>query len=66
VCLLCGDESPDVSVALVRYRPEFSTGRAYDHVPRCRDHEACRRRCQAIGEAWPVAEGWDRDELVLA
>ena len=60
VCQLCGD-TRDVSVAIVRYRPEFTTGRLFETVPRCRDHRACRERCRDIGDPWPVD-----DELVLA
>ena len=51
-CLLCGDTA-DVTMALVRYRDDG----IFNSVPRCRDHDACRRRVEASGGTWDIDEG---------
>lgn len=66
VCQLCGQSGTDVATAVVRWRPEFTTGRTFEAIPRCKDHRACQRRLVDIGDVWPLDEPWDRDELVLA
>lgn len=56
-CLLCDFEGPDVTVAMVRFRPgQAPPGRLFDQMPRCKDHVACRRRVEADGITWPVDE----------
>ena len=56
-CCLCGRDGTgdEVSPALIVW---LADGRdTYDSGPRCRDHQACRDRLEATGEAWPVDDG---------
>lgn len=55
-CVLCGNtDHRDLRVALVHWR-DGEPGMAYEHVPRCIDHDACRARVAANGELWPLVE----------
>jgi hypothetical protein len=54
VCLLCGAEGYDISMALVRWKD--TTHGEYGSIPRCKDEQACRRRVEEEGEEWPVVE----------
>lgn len=65
VCQLCGITGSDVTTSVVRWRPEFTTGKTFEAVARCRDHVACRQRLVDMGDAWPLDEPWD-EQLVLA
>ncbi len=51
-CLLCGHMDLGVRMALVRYRK----GEPYGSIPRCKDVDRCRRRVEANGDEWPVAD----------
>jgi hypothetical protein len=64
-CLLCGLDSPDVRVALIRWRDPLP-GKTFDQGPRCRDSHACWERVKALGEAWPVDDGREVDPKVAA
>lgn len=62
-CTICGHDgpaggaSPDrVSMGPIRWRDALP-GRLFDAGHRCADHGACRARCEAIGDAWPVEDG---------
>jgi hypothetical protein len=57
-CVLCGHDKPtDVRVSLARWRePE---GAMYSAVPRCIDRKACRERCEASGDDWPVIDPYE-------
>jgi hypothetical protein len=35
------------------------------HIPRCVDATACRARCEAAGEPWPIADGTPASVLTL-
>jgi hypothetical protein len=61
-CLICGHETADrraVEVHLARFR-EPVEGRLFATIPRCLDFAACRARCEANGEAWPLDDGTPR------
>lgn len=54
-CLLCGHERvTEVRVSLARWR--YPEGAMFSAVPRCVDRKACRERCEALGEDWPVID----------
>jgi hypothetical protein len=55
-CVVCGQESHDVRMALIEWRHPLDGGAVFDFVPRCADRTACRSRCEAMGEDWPVAK----------
>ncbi len=55
-CVICGHEGADVHPQLIRWREPLEDGTRYDFVPRCDDREACRIRCTAAGEPWPVED----------
>jgi hypothetical protein len=56
-CLLCGADTGEVQVVLVEWREPIGRKR-YDHLPRCRDVDACWTRVTTVvGEDWPVADG---------
>ena len=50
-CGLCGERSPDVRTALVRWLDG-----SFDAVDRCRDVESCFRRVTSRGETWPLSD----------
>jgi hypothetical protein len=52
-CEICGVEGYDVkpSLALVQLA---GAKRIFDTVTRCRDARACRSRCEAAGNIWPL------------
>ena len=55
-CVICGFESSsrlDVALSLAHWSEPLA-GRIYDAVPRCRDRAACRARCEAAGDLWPI------------
>jgi len=54
-CAICGAESHDVRMGLIEWRAPID-GVRFDFVPRCQDRTACRTRCEAAGEEWPVPE----------
>jgi hypothetical protein len=52
-CEICGVEGYDVkpSLALV----DLPAGKwRYETIARCRDARACRSRCEAAGNTWPL------------
>lgn len=54
-CLLCGNDRPsDVRVSLARWRDPQPA--MFGAIPRCIDRKACRSRCEALGEDWPVID----------
>lgn len=58
-CLICGHETSDrraVDAHLARFR-EPVEGRLFATIPRCLDFAACRVRCEANGDAWPLDDG---------
>lgn len=56
-CLLCGAEVGEITVRLVEWREPIA-GRRYEHLPRCRDVDACWSRVTTVvGEDWPVNDG---------
>ncbi len=56
VCAICNHPDPrDLSVSLVHWR-DAPAGMAYEHVERCRDRDACRRRLEDQGDVWPLVE----------
>ncbi len=52
-CVICGHEGPDVVRRLAWYEPPLPSG-PVQQVDGCRDTEACRVRCLAIGDTWPL------------
>jgi hypothetical protein len=54
-CAICGLESHDVKPSLIEWKAPLD-GVRFDFVPRCSDRAACRARCEAMGEPWPVPE----------
>lgn len=52
ICAICGDREL-VDFGLVRWRDPLP-GAVFDSAWRCRDRMACRRRCEAIGDLWPI------------
>jgi len=55
VCILCGFTDLHVGWGLIEWRAP-GDGDRFNHGPRCKDHDACRRRVHHNGEEWPVAE----------
>jgi hypothetical protein len=56
-CLLCGADAGEITVRLVEWREPIA-GRRYEHLPRCREVDACWTRVTSIaGEDWPVNDG---------
>lgn len=55
-CALCEREASDVATALVRYAEPDADNNVFGRLPRCRDHEACRRRVELAGEPWILDE----------
>ncbi len=56
-CLLCGAETGEITVSLVEWREPIDA-RRWEHLPRCRDVEACWTRVTSVlGEDWPVNDG---------
>lgn len=53
-CLLCGIESPDVRVRLVRWR-DPGKGPEYESIPACSRVPECRARVERE-EPWPIVE----------
>jgi hypothetical protein len=54
-CAICGFESHDVKPSLIEWKDPID-GVRFDFVPRCQDRAACRARCEAAGDPWPVPE----------
>lgn len=55
-CELCGHtERHDIRVSLVHWR-DAPLGMAYEHLPRCIDRSACKRRVADQGDIWPLVE----------
>lgn len=55
-CQLCGsEERRDLRWSLVKWA-DAEPGMAYEHVGRCNDEDACRRRIADQGESWPLEE----------
>lgn len=54
-CVICGHEGHDVKPSLIEWREPLD-GARFDIVPRCEDRRACRRRCEDLGEQWPIPE----------
>jgi len=52
-CVMCGAEGRDVATTALRFRE----GEPYGYGPRCRDHEACWRRCLDNGDEWLIDDG---------
>jgi hypothetical protein len=53
-CRLCGNADPRaVRLTLVHWA-DAPQGMAYEHVPACTDRDACRARCLAGGDEWPL------------
>lgn len=46
-CLICGDDR-DVRMGMMRYREPDDEGNRYASGWRCRDHDACRARFEAV------------------
>jgi hypothetical protein len=56
-CLICGADAGEITVRLVEWREPIDA-RRYEHLPRCRDVDACWARVTSIaGEDWPVNDG---------
>ena len=58
ICALCHTASPDVAVALIRYREPDEEGNRFGRLPGCRDRTACRARVEAAGRTWPLDDAW--------
>lgn len=54
-CDVCGRDGDDVRARLSEMTPEFPP--RYQTLLRCQDSVACRERCEAVGETWPIATG---------
>lgn len=55
-CRLCGHaDRRDIRLTLVHWA-DAPIGMAYEHVPACIDRYACRERCAAGGDNWPLFE----------
>jgi hypothetical protein len=53
-CALCGITDHKVRVGLVEWADPVENQR-FSAIPRCEDHDACRRRVEAQGEPWEPA-----------
>lgn len=54
VCAICGNRTAaEVSYRLIRWRDPLP-GQVFDSAWQCLDRPACRERCAAIGDLWPV------------
>ena len=56
VCVLCGQQGPEVRHGLLRFRD----GEPYGWGPRCRDTDACHARVLALGDEWLLDDGRPR------
>lgn len=55
-CAICGAEGYDVRPFIGLYRKVDGSGTEYAEVTRCKDTFACRARCEAAGDVWPLVE----------
>lgn len=55
-CELCGHTGPDVKGSWARWRKPRPAQKPFDAIDRCVDRAACRARCEAMGDEWPVAD----------
>jgi len=54
-CKLCGNtKATEVRVSLARWR--HPADGLFDAIPRCVNRTACRERCVAQGDDWPVLD----------
>jgi len=64
-CVICGnDVAIEIRIALVEWREPVGK-EIWSTIPRCVDVAACRARCEAIGEPWPIADGTPASVLTL-
>lgn len=56
-CVLCGTTSVEVQPSLALLAATRERGERYERMDRCRDKLACRDRCEANGDDWPLARG---------
>lgn len=55
-CAVCGHpDKRDLGVSLAHWR-DAPRGMAYEHVERCVDVTACRRRVELAKKPWPLVE----------
>lgn len=55
-CRLCGHAEPrDLMYRLAHWKLA-EPGMAYEHIPACRDREACRARVAAAEKPWPLVD----------
>lgn len=62
-CTICGhvgpawgDAADRVTMGPIRWRDPLP-GKVFDVGRRCADHKACRERCEAVGDLWPIEDG---------
>lgn len=55
VCVLCGITSVEVTPSLALLAATQERGQTYTRMDRCKDTLACRDRCEAQGDEWPLA-----------
>lgn len=56
-CRICANtDKRDLEYGLVHWK-EAEPGMAFEHVPRCRDRDACRARVLQAEMSWPLKEG---------
>ncbi len=54
-CYLCGATSVEVQPSLALLAATRERGERYERMDRCRDKLACRDRCEANGDVWPLS-----------
>ncbi|MBX3031439.1 MAG: hypothetical protein KF809_14935 [Chloroflexi bacterium] len=57
-CGICDAEGYDVRPGVGRYRRLDGPGTEIQTVTRCKDATACRQRCEAAGNEWPLVDRW--------
>ena len=53
-CWICAFEGPDVERTLAYLSASDERPETYQPMVRCRDQIACRLRCEAAGDKWPL------------
>lgn len=70
MCVLCGAEGYDCLPSLAKLKvpvvgaSDPSLNGAYQTFVRCKDARACRGRCEAQGDEWPLDDTTPRYQFV--
>jgi hypothetical protein len=60
ICVICAHQGPDVIRALALLAPTAERSERYQAMTRCGDQLACRARCEAAGDQWPLSSPGQR------